>query len=215
MIVKVCGMRDSTNIRAIEGTGVDWMGFIFFEKSPRNVATRPSYLPSHCKRVGVFVNATFGFILQKAETFGLDHVQLHGDESTDFCSSLRQSLPRDKGIIKMIPVSKERDLEYTQPYEGLVDYFLFDTKQPIQASYFGGSGESFDWNVLTHYRGDTPFIVSGGIRSQDVEKVRRIRHPKFFGVDLNSRFEISPAVKDAARIQAFVHQLKQPEPIAF
>ncbi|MDE6000499.1 MAG: phosphoribosylanthranilate isomerase [Bacteroidaceae bacterium] len=204
MIVKVCGMRDPENIRQVDTLeGLNWMGFIFYPPSSRNVKGVPDYLPQHCKRVGVFVNATQEEILRRQKEFSFDLIQLHGDETPLFCKNLRSLLPAKTQLIKMIPITSAEELAHTQPYENVVDYFLFETK----CQGYGGSGQRFDWDILQHYHGQTPFLLTGGIKSTNSEKVRAFHHPQFVGIDLNSGFEIAPALKDPQRIQAFIHQI--------
>lgn len=197
-------MRDPDNIRQVDTLdGLNWMGFIFYPPSSRNVEGVPDYLPRHCKRVGVFVNATPEEILHRQKEFGFDLIQLHGDETPLFCKNLRPLLPAKTQLIKMIPITSAEELAHTQPYEGIVDYFLFETK----CQGYGGSGQRFDWDILQHYHGQTPFLLTGGIKPTDSEKVRAFHHPQFVGIDLNSGFETAPALKDPQRIQAFIHQI--------
>lgn len=206
MIVKVCGMREAENIRLVDEIGgVDWMGFIFYPRSPRNVSTVPNYLPRQCKRVGVFVNSPIEDIAKRVDEFGLDFVQLHGNESPEYIFNLRNTIGENIKIIKMIQIETEDDMRQTKRYEGLADYFLFETK----CKGYGGSGKQFDWDILQHYRYETPFLITGGIGAEDADKVLSFSHPKFIGIDLNSRFETSPAVKDAALIDKFIKQIKQ------
>lgn len=201
MIRKVCGMREAENIREVEALGIDWMGFIFWAHSARNVSLKPDYLPSRCKRVGVFVNAPMPFIREKARDFGLDILQLHGGEDEDFIRQLRSELS-SLTLVKALNVACGEDLEQSKRYEGLCDYFLFDTK----AEKVGGNGKSFDWDILQHYDGATPFLLSGGIGPDDKERLKAFQHPKMAGYDLNSRFELSPAVKDIQLLKSFLHE---------
>ena len=201
MIRKVCGMREAGNIREVEALGIDWMGFIFWAHSARNVSLKPDYLPSRCKRVGVFVNAPISFIREKVRDFGLDILQLHGGEDEDFIRQLRSELP-SLLIVKALNVAHKEDLEQSERYEGLCDFFLFDTK----AEKVGGNGKSFDWEILHSYKGNTPFLLSGGIGPDDKERLRAFHHPQMAGIDLNSRFEISPAVKDIHLLKSFLHE---------
>lgn len=201
MIRKVCGMREAGNIREVEALGIDWMGFIFWAHSARNVSLKPDYLPSRCKRVGVFVNAPMPLIREKVREFGLDILQLHGGEDEDFIRQLRAELP-SLTLVKALNVAREEDLEQSKRYEGLCDYFLFDTK----AEKVGGNGKAFDWNILHSYKGDTPFLLSGGIGPDDKERLRAFHHPQMAGIDLNSRFEIRPAVKDIHLLTSFLHE---------
>jgi len=201
MIRKVCGMREAENIREVEALGIDWMGFIFWAHSARNVAAKPEYLPARCRRVGVFVDADLPFIKEKAQEFALDIVQLHGHEDGDFIRQLRRERPA-LSVVKAFNVAREEDLAQSRRYGGLCDYFLFDTK----AEKAGGNGKQFDWDILHSYRGDTPFLLSGGIGPDDKERLRRFYHPKMAGIDLNSRFEIRPALKDIHLLKTFLHE---------
>ena len=205
MIIKVCGMREADNIRQIDELGcVDWMGFIFYPPSSRNVEQVPEYLPKHCKRVGVFVNATLEEITQRQEAFHLNLIQLHGHETPDYCQQLRQHLKAGTQLIKMIQIASPQDLENAAQYEGKVDYFLFETK----CDSYGGSGKQFDWEILQHYKGQTPFLLTGGIGPDDTERIRtfnsKLSTLNFIGIDLNSRFEIAPALKDVQRLKDFI-----------
>ncbi len=205
MIIKVCGMRDADNIRQIDELGcVDWMGFIFFPPSSRNVERIPDHLPKHCKRVGVFVNATLEEIRQRQKEFGFHLIQLHGDETPDYCEQLRTFLPPKTQFIKMVQIATADDLERVKSYDGMVDYFLFETK----CKGYGGSGKQFDWDILQHYQGQTPFLITGGIGADDAEKVQTFSHPQWAGIDLNSRFETAPALKDIQLIQEFIKKIK-------
>ena len=197
-------MREPENIRAVEeNTHPDMMGFIFWKGSKRYVSEVPSYLPK-CTRVGVFVNPTEEEVLQKVTDFGLNAIQLHGQESPEFCCTIKEQtgLP----IIKAISIGESDSSLFTlhsSLYEEIADLFLFDTK----CKCVGGSGEQFDWDILQHYKGDTPFLLSGGIGPGDEEKVRRWRHPRWVGIDLNSRFETTPAYKDVEALATFVSKL--------
>ena len=198
-------MRNAENIRDVEALGIDMMGFIFYPKSSRYVSARPAYLPQKCKRVGVFVNATIDDIRQHIADYSLDIVQLHGHESTDSIRSLRSLCGDVISIIKAFNIATKEDLSATTPYAGLVDYFLFDTKGPS----VGGNGEKFDWSVLEAYNGDTPFLLSGGIGPDDAERILDYHHPKCIGIDLNSRFEIEPGIKDITKLKTFLNYGKQ------
>ena len=205
MIVKVCGMREAENIRAVEALGVDWMGFIFWEHSSRCVSQRPACLPTRAKRVGVFVDASLDVVCQHVETFGLDVVQLHGSESPAFLHDLRNALAGDVLIVKAFSIATRDDLLQTSFYEGLADYFLFDTK----AQLVGGNGRKFDWNVLAHYDGSTPFLLSGGIGPDDASRLSAFSHPRLAGIDLNSRFEAAPAQKNVELLKQFLYDIQQ------
>lgn len=203
-------MRDAENIRQVDELGtVDWMGFIFFPRSPRHVSEVPTYLPQHCKRVGVFVNEFLPTILKYARAYNLHLIQLHGDESPLYCHTLRTHSPVGTKIIKTISITTPDDLATIHTYEdnaykGKVDYFLFETK----CKEYGGSGKQFDWDILQRYKGKTPFLITGGIGAEDAEKVKAFHHPQFVGIDLNSRFETAPALKDITLIDNFIKQIK-------
>lgn len=199
MIVKVCGMRDAANIRQLEALGIDWMGMIFWPKSKRYVSTPPVYLPQHVRKVGVFVDASLDAIRQHVEDYHLDIVQLHGQESPETLKALKPLT-----LIKALNIATPEDLQKTEPYEGLADYFLFDTK----GESVGGNGEKFDWSVLDNYQGKTPFLLSGGIGSEDAEVVKTFHHPKCIGIDLNSRFETEPGLKDITKLKQFLEAIR-------
>ena len=219
MIIKVCGMRSADNIRAVEQLGVDWLGFIFWPRSSRYVAERPSYLPTKAKRVGVFVDATVDEVLSHISDYNLDAVQLHGHESPDYIRTLRSSLAFQTDgtsqtnscfpvvIIKAISIATSEDTDNYRNFEGLVDYFLFDTK----CQTVGGSGLHFDWSMLADYDGQTPFLLSGGIGPDDAQHISSFHHPRCIGIDLNSRFEIKPALKDVTALQGFLSLLSSHE----
>ena len=203
MIIKTCGMRDADNIRAVSELGIDWMGFIFWAPSSRYVSEKPSFLPTRQKRVGVFVDARIEEVKSKADEYVLDLIQLHGSESPAFCEWLKANSRQQ--LIKAFNIATQEDLEQTIPYEGLVDYFLFDTK----AKMVGGNGTQFDWSVLSAYQGNTPFLLSGGIGPDDAEKVRNFHHTQLAGIDLNSRFELSPALKDIEKLKQFITEYNE------
>ena len=198
-------MREAENIREVEALGIDMMGFIFWPKSSRYVSLRPDYLPKRVKRVGVFVDEDPEQVKRLAAEYRLDYIQLHGHETPEVISYLRTpALPHPR-ILKAFNISTAEDLLQTQPYEGLVDYFLFDAK----GKSVGGNGEKFNWDVLDAYQGNTPFLLSGGIGPDDVERVHAFHHPMCIGIDLNSRFELSPGLKDIAKLKEFIYNLKE------
>ena len=206
MKVKVCGMRESENMRALAKLPVDMMGLIFYEKSPRYVneqdAGRINALSLTIPKAGVFVDASPDVILNKVERFQLQLVQLHGKESPDFCRALRSNGIR---IIKAFQMTTIEDLKICALYEGCCDYFLFDAKTPK----YGGSGNKFNWEILSAYTGTTPFFLSGGIAPRDAEIIRRLDFPQLFAVDLNSRFETSPGIKDMDSISMFLSGMRE------
>ena len=203
MIIKVCGMRDAENFREVERLGIDLMGFSFWPKSSRYVSKCPDYLPRQVKRVGVFVDEDPEEVKRLADNYSLDYIQLHGHETPEVISYLRTSASPHPRMIKAFNIATEEDLSQTLPYEGLADLFLFDTK----GQSVGGNGEKFDWDVLQAYHGETPFLLSGGIGPDDAAQVNAFRHPKCIGIDLNSRFELSPGLKDIAKLKEFICNL--------
>ncbi|MDR0823615.1 MAG: phosphoribosylanthranilate isomerase [Prevotella sp.] len=203
MKIKVCGMKYPDNIKDLFNLPIDFMGMIFYDKSPRFAGKQDlsdlSELRRKIGRVGVFVNADLDYIIEKTNRYGLDIIQLHGNESPEFCKRLNETMP----IIKAFSIGEASDFEQTEKYEGLWGYFLFDTKTPR----YGGSGQKFDWNILNAYEGDIPFFLSGGISIDDADKIKEIQHPKFHGIDLNSKFETEPGLKDIELLKQFIKRL--------
>ena len=197
-------MRDSENIRAIEQTKADLMGFIFHPKSPRFVASLPEYMPKKQKRVVVFVNASLEQILAKAQKFSLEYIQLHGDEPPAFCSELKN---RGLKVIRAQRIANADDIIRAESYN-MADLMIFDTKTEL----YGGSGKKFNWQLLENYKGCVPFLLSGGIRSDTFEEIKAFFHPQFAGIDLNSGFEISPALKDVGKLNNFIEKIKGMRP---
>ncbi|MDD6529377.1 MAG: phosphoribosylanthranilate isomerase [Prevotella copri] len=219
MIIKVCGMRDADNIRDISALGVDMIGLIFYPPSPRYVqqfssgaGIIPDYAPDMGKtplRVGVFVDDMPQNIVTRVYNYKLDYIQLHGNEPRETLENLRATIdpdikPKIK-IIKAISVSSAEDIKKYKEYVGAADLFLFDTK----CKTVGGSGELFDWQVLQAYDGDVPFLLSGGIGPDDAERIKNFHHPKCIGIDLNSKFEIEPALKDVEKLKQFLVKVKK------
>lgn len=201
-------MREPKNIRAVSALGIDMMGFIFWEKSPRCVSQLPADMPTECQRVGVFVDEMPQTVVTKVHDFRLDYVQLHGTETAVYIDNLRNTLVPDIApdikIIKALSIREADDVKRWREYEGCADLLLFDTK----CKTVGGSGEKFDWSVLDAYDGDIPFILSGGIGPDDAERVKAFKHPRCVGIDLNSRFEVAPALKDTDKLSTFIKELK-------
>lgn len=201
MTVKVCGMRDAGNIRQVEQTGADLMGFIFYPRSKRCVTALPDYLPQLQQRVGVFVDETKAAILATASRFALSYIQLHGNESPAFCRELRAEGLR---VIRALGIATEADARRAEAYAGAADLMVFDTPSPSH----GGTGQRFNWQALRAYRGPVPFLLSGGIGPEAADDLLAFSHPMMAGVDLNSRFETAPGVKDAAALAQFIAKLK-------
>lgn len=223
MVIKVCGMRDAQNIREVSQLGVDMIGMIFYPKSPRYVEMQSSHagiIPDYVKediniksakspaRVGVFVDDMVQNIVTRVVNYHLDYVQLHGNEPREMCENLRLTLDPDIRpgikIIKAISVSDASDIQKYKEYVGAVDLFLFDTK----CKTVGGSGQQFDWQVLEQYDGEIPFLLSGGIGPEDASRLHAFHHPKCIGIDLNSRFEIEPGVKDVEKLKGFLNAMQ-------
>jgi phosphoribosylanthranilate isomerase len=209
--IKVCGMRNRENIAQISQLDIDMIGFIFYEKSPRFVSSN-DFLDlknleeqnSNLQKIGVFVNSKTSEVLDKVGEYELDYVQLHGDESSDYCENLKNVWPNIK-IIKAFSVNEDFDFEKTKVFEGTCDLFLFDTKGKNR----GGNGETFDWELLEKYKGDTPFLLSGGISPENAERITKVYFPKLIGIDLNSRFEIEPGIKNINKLKNFISKIKE------
>lgn len=216
-------MRDAQNIREVSQLGVDMIGMIFYPKSPRYVEMQSSHagiIPDYVKediniksakspaRVGVFVDDMVQNIVTRVVNYHLDYVQLHGNEPREMCENLRLTLDPDIRpgikIIKAINVSDASDIQKYKEYVGAVDLFLFDTK----CKMVGGSGQQFDWQVLEQYDGEVPFLLSGGIGPEDASRLHAFHHPKCIGIDLNSRFEIEPGVKDVEKLKGFLNEIQ-------
>jgi phosphoribosylanthranilate isomerase len=195
--LKVCGMRQASNIMDVSSLSPDYMGFIFYKKSPRYVGdefSMPAELNPSITRVGVFVNETTPVILDNAKKFGFEMVQLHGDEAEDQCSALRSEGLR---VIKAVSVGKAGDLGITEKYADAVDFFLFDTK----GKYYGGNALAFDWQLLTNYHQRKPFFLSGGINPDNVSATRFLSDMNLHAIDVNSGVELSPGLKDLEKVR--------------
>ena len=197
-------MRNPQNINELTALNPDYIGFIFYEKSPRCYNDELQIVNcKSVKKVGVFVNETIENILQKVEKYGLDVIQLHGAETPEFCKTLKQKL-QNVQLTKAFNIENVLDIEKTQLYDSdCCDYFLFDTKTHLH----GGSGQKFEWWMLDWYDGDIPFFLSGGISENDAEKIKNIHHDLLFGIDINSKFEIEPGLKDIEKIEKFINAL--------
>jgi phosphoribosylanthranilate isomerase len=202
MKVKVCGMKQPDNIRGLVDIGPDMMGLIFYERSPRFVNGLDSEvvagIPARMRKVGVFVNPELEYVLGKAEQFGLDLVQLHGDERPGFCAAVEGFVP----VIKAFRVDEDFDFSVTNAYQDACEYFLFDAK----GKSYGGNGVKYSWELLAQYKGETPFFLSGGLGPDDVQALRSFSHPRLAGVDLNSGFETAPGEKDLSSVEQFIKQ---------
>jgi len=218
MKVKVCGLRDPENITDILKLGVDYTGFIFHKRSKRYVGdtdlatwmTAQEGLFETTAKVGVFVNAEVDFILNTVHDYRLDYVQLHGDESAGYCQELKLlwsvSTLRKAKIIKAFSVTPDFDFRDTNAYASSCPLFVFDTGG--QAEH-GGTGVKWDWAKLQQYTSPVPFLLSGGIGPSDAAAIRQLNHPQLVGVDLNSRFETAPGLKDVDKLAGFIEALRE------
>ena len=208
LLRKVCGMRAPENIRAMLALAPDFLGFIFYPGSSRFVgqeldADLLHQFPSHTRKVGVFVNAGPDTILAAVRKYQLEAVQLHGGESPELCLQCK-----DQGLLvfKAFSVDDDFDFARLQAYEGCCDFYLFDTK----GQQYGGTGKTFDWSVLKKYTGSTPFFLSGGIDLEHADQIKTLSLPALKGIDINSRFETGPALKDVGKVAAFFKSLNLP-----
>lgn len=197
-------MKYVDNISELANLLPDYIGFIFYEKSPRFVSDFPQAvvpLPGNIKKTGVFVNQSTDKIEQIVRNYDLQAVQLHGNEIPEDCKILK-----DKGfeVIKAISIRERADILEAEKYDRFCDYLLFDTK----TANYGGSGKKYDWNILSAYQGKTPFFLSGGIGMNDIDRILSFQHPGFYGIDLNSCFEIEPAVKNIDMLQKFLNLIR-------
>lgn len=206
MLLKICGMCDADNIRAVEAAArPDMMGFIFWPASSRYCHTLPAYMPGvGVERVGVFVDAQTDDIVARAKAFGLHRLQLHGHECPDRCCEVHEAtgLP----VIKALRVETTADVAHARYYANAVSMILFDTRTSLP----GGSGRQFDWSILSAYDVELPFLLSGGIGPDDINALTTFQHPRCAGFDVNSRFEFSPGIKDANALAAFASAMRQP-----
>lgn len=206
-VIKVCGMRDADNIRQISLLKPDYMGFIFWEHTPRTAIGMPasniSLLPSTTRPVGVLVNETVESILSTCTTYGINTVQLHGSETPDMCLQLRS---HGLHVWKAFGIDDGFDFSSLRDYEHTVEMLVLDTKTPK----CGGSGRRFDWSILDRYDLDIPYLLSGGISPDSANDVlAALSKPHFAGIDLNSRFESAPGIKDSEKLTNFANSLKR------
>lgn len=210
--VKVCGLTQLSQIQELIKLKVDFLGFIFYEKSPRFVLNHLSLEEisqiNHCEKVGVFVNETIENIVEISTKAKLNFVQLHGDETSDFISELRQKLPFEIEIIKVIRIGNQSVEELgilINAYRLLpIAYYLFDT----DSKAFGGTGKTFDWQVLNELNLEKSYFLSGGVSLENISEIEKI-NPKPFALDVNSKFEISAGVKDLEKVKNLMLKVKK------
>lgn len=217
MQVKICGMRSPENIQAVLQLPINYMGFIFYPKSPRYVGNTDlgTWVSQHIeqfgtvKRVGVFVNAEFEAILNAVHDYQLDYVQLHGNESAEYCQEIKTywdiTSMRSAQLIKAFSVDENFDFEMTRAYERFCSLFIFDTKAKGDA--YGGTGQQFNWSLLEQYQGMISYLLSGGIGAADSKMLRKLNFKQMVGIDINSRFETAPGEKDVHKIETFLNEL--------
>lgn len=206
MKVKVCGMRDAVNLEQVAALNPDFIGFIFYDKSLRYVGDDfevdvMKMVPKTIRKVGVFVNASIDYILRNVKKYDLQFVQLHGNETPDFCKSLKM---RGVSIIKAFSVDSSFNFSMLNNYKPHCDFFLFDTKGELP----GGNGVRFDWSVLSRYDNDKPFFLSGGIGVDELDDLQNLQGMKLYGIDINSKIELAPGLKDVDTLKEIMTRLK-------
>lgn len=205
MKIKVCGLKHPENIQAVAALQPDYMGFICYRKSPRYIDVLPAdalaSIPASIHKTGVFVNENAEAINLLIDKYGFDIIQLHGDESPEFGKAFRNRVT----VIKAFGVDNDFDFGQLDNYVNNVDYFMFDTK----TSGYGGSGKAFNWNILNKYTLDIPFFLSGGISLDNIDEIKNIAHSQFYAVDLNSRFEIEPSLKNIEKLETAFDIIKK------
>lgn len=209
MNIKVCGITQLKQLQQLDGLEIDFVGLNFYKGSPRYVGDKISKKEIQnadfdIKKVGVFVDADYDEVMKTIEDYSLDIVQLHGNEVPELCSMLAEEIE----VIKAFRVSSNSGSidEMVKDFDDVCDYYLFDAGG--QTETLGGTGVKFDWDVLLKAKIEKPFFLSGGIGPDDVAKIKTFQHPDFFAIDINSRFETAPGVKDMAKLLKFIKDLK-------
>ncbi|MGK0139076.1 MAG: phosphoribosylanthranilate isomerase [Algoriphagus sp.] len=203
---KICGMRESQNIKDVLALAPDFMGFIFYDKSKRYVGegldkSLLASFPESTQKVGVFVNADESYIRLKISDYGLQIIQLHGEETPEFCQNFRTGGLK---VIKAFAIDESFDFDSITPYLAACDYFLFDTKAP---NGYGGHGKKFNWALLNKYNHDVPFLMAGGIDLESLAAVKDLKFSAFNGIDVNSKFEQSPGLKELDQLKILEKEL--------
>lgn len=206
MKLKICGMNNQENTLSISELQPDFLGFIFWRDSKRYCDNVIENIPDTIQKVGVFVDADYNEIVDKIISHQLNYVQLHGEETTDFCLQLRNTTIK---VIKAITIDSEFNFNELKYNKNCIDYFLFDTKGKLP----GGNGTTFDWEILNQYKEDIPYFLSGGISLEEWPKLEKFLQSeaskKCFAVDINSQFEDDFGIKNKQKIKAFQEKLKQ------
>lgn len=208
MKIKVCGITQAKQLIQLDDLGVDYAGMIFYERSARYVLDKLSgedvkELNLSLQKVGVFVNASVEEIKARVELYGLNAVQLHGDETPSFCKKISEQVSVIKAF--RINTNGQNIDRLINPFEEFCDYYMFDTGG---TGKYGGSGEKFDWAILEKAKINKSFFLSGGITLDDAEKIKAFQHPFFYAADINSGFEIEPGVKNMELVKSFAEQFK-------
>ena len=202
MKLKICGMKYKDNIEAVAKLQPDYLGFIFYDKSARYFESTIPETPKSIKKVGVFVDETLEIVNETIKTFNLQAVQLHGNESPEYCEEICHV-----EVIKVFSIKDEFNFDVLQPYEKACDYFLFDTKGKLP----GGNGYTFNWNVLKNYPSTKPYFLSGGIGIDAIEKIKEFKKSSAskycYALDVNSKFEIEPGLKNIDELETFKNKL--------
>lgn len=206
MQLKVCGITNTETIRALIPLEINRLGFIFYHRSPRYVYGKLieeglNEIPNHIKKSGVFVNAEITEIEQIVSNYKLDSIQLHGDETPEFCNHFRSRME----VIKTISIKDNSSFEKAILYKDACDLFLFDT----QSDKHGGTGETFNWQWLDAYTLNKPFYLSGGISLENYDSIRNIKHQQLLGIDINSKFETAPGKKDLGKIKQLIQKMNE------
>jgi phosphoribosylanthranilate isomerase len=209
MKIKICGLKNQENILSLSKLELDMMGFIFYAESLRFVGEEFDHsllqtLSPAIEKVGVFVDEKIEIVLDKVHKFGLNKVQLHGNESAEYCNKLKA---KNISIIKAFNLDKEFGFEKLKYYQNDCDYFLFDAKGNNQ----GGNGITFDWEILNNYELDTPFLLGGGICLENIEYALKLSHPRLKGFDMNSKIEIAPGLKSFDRAEKMINKIRNYE----
>jgi phosphoribosylanthranilate isomerase len=206
--IKVCGVRSPSNLAELSKLDIDYVGFNFYEKSPRyvseNIEELSAGLPKKIKKVGVFVNSDLDEIIELKRKYSLDYVQLHGYESASYCKFLYVN---NIAVIKAFQIKDNFEFKQLNDYEKYCHYFLFDNKSKA----YGGSSRKFDWDILKKYDNTKlPYFLSGGIDSDDIKDIKTLKSKgiNIYGVDINSRFETEPGTKDVCKVLEFTNKLK-------